>query len=94
MTNSTTDTTPPPPAAAADSMCFLCRFDLGFQIGDLNAGALGLILLATILVCFCSLYTCGLYFCWHGRSKPEYAALAADKNASSDSENTQQDLNA
>jgi len=75
-------------------MCFLCRFDLGFQIGDLNAGALGLILLATILVCFCSLYTCGLYFCWHGRSKPEYAALAADKNASSDSENTQQDLNA
>ena len=89
MTNSTGDTTTPSPATAVDSMCFLCRFDPGFQIGDFNAGALGLILLATILVCLCSLYTCGLYFCWHGRSKPEYAALDADKNVSSDSENAQ-----
>ena len=82
MTNSTT--------VAPASDCFLCRFDLGIKIGDMDAGALGLILLVVILLCCCSMYTCGLYFCFRSTKTEQYEAVA-DPEAASDDINSADD---
>jgi hypothetical protein len=53
--------TTPAPQNSTEMICFLCRFDMGVSVGPLEAGAFGLLLVATTLCCCCLCYSVLLY---------------------------------
>lgn len=55
--------------------CFLCRFDMGLSVGNLDAGLFGLLLVLGSLCCLCCGYSlCMFCLCY---VLPSHAASAS-----------------
>jgi hypothetical protein len=61
----------------ANATCALCRFDLGFSVGGLDAGASGLLVVACCAGVLCAAYTLALCCCC--RSAPVYAPVPPEQ---------------
>jgi hypothetical protein len=58
-------------ASNSSSLCFLCRFDTGLTIGDMDGGLLGLLGVLVSLCCCCICYTaCISFFCSYSTTSP------------------------
>ncbi len=52
------------PVSNSTELCFLCRFDVGITLGNLDNGVFGLLLVLASLCCCCLCYSaCMLCFC-------------------------------
>lgn len=68
--------------SSANEICFLCRFDMGFSIGSLEAGVVGLLIVFLTLCCCCLCYSvCIFCLCYNNKGVKEgYAPVDASQS--------------